>query len=150
MVFMTHQSAPKPGDRVRVVRDPAWNGPWPAEATGIVEPILGKPFRVINTTDASFNVADDERGEVREFMVRFDEPQLDVEGDGPYRAATVWEKYLVVLDDRPVKETRSDRRARRVRDRALKEVIQHPERGEAIGQPSDDPRFSSENDSGLS
>lgn len=141
---------PKPGDRVRGIRDAEWNGPWPAEPTGVIEPMLGEPFRVINTTDASFNVPDDERGEVREFMVRFDEPQLDVEGDGPYGAATVWEKYLVVLNDRPAKETRSDRRARGVRDRAFKEVIQHPERGEVIGKPSADPRFSGEKDSGLS
>ena len=37
------------------------------------------------------NVPDEERGPIREFMVRFDEPQLDADGDGPYVSASVWE-----------------------------------------------------------
>ena len=29
-----------------------------------------------------------------EYLVHFDEPQLDCDGAGPYRAAVIWEKYL--------------------------------------------------------
>jgi hypothetical protein len=40
------------------------------------------------------NVPDDDRGPMREFMVRFDEPQLDGDCAGPYYEAVIWKKYL--------------------------------------------------------
>jgi hypothetical protein len=35
---------------------------------------------------------------MREFMVFFDEPQIDGDGMGPYYAAVIWEKYLRLTD----------------------------------------------------
>ena len=98
------QSGPKPGDRVRVIRDPEWNGPWPAEPTGTVEP--SESFQVIDIGDSTIIVLDDEKGEGRLFQVRFDEPQLDADGWGLFQGASVLEKYLVVLDGPPIEESR--------------------------------------------
>jgi len=33
--------------------------------------------------------------------VGFDEPQLDADGDGPYRGGQIWESALSLLTDRP-------------------------------------------------
>jgi hypothetical protein len=33
------------------------------------------------------------------YWVKFDEPQLDSAGDGPYRKAQIWAKYLQVVDE---------------------------------------------------
>jgi len=86
-----------PGTRVRVVRDPGWNGPWPAEPVGTIGPPV--PVRTINlATMPEVNVPEDERGPMREFYVAFDEPQLDGDGQGPYRAAVIWEKYSRLAD----------------------------------------------------
>jgi len=54
------------------------------------------------------------------------------------------EQYLLVLDDPSVEETRTDRRACRIRDRALRRVIRHREKGAVIGQPSAVPRTTGE------
>jgi hypothetical protein len=88
-----------PGARVRVVRDPDWDGPWPAEPTGLIDPHAPAPVRLIElATMPEVNVPDSDRGPMREFLVQFDEPQLDGDGAGPYRAAVIWEKYLRLLD----------------------------------------------------
>ena len=82
-----------PGTRVRVVRDPHWNGPWPAEPAGTIGP--PSPVRTLDLAAMpEVNIPDSDRGPMREFYVAFDEPQLDGDGHGPYRAAVVWEKYL--------------------------------------------------------
>lgn len=33
----------------------------------------------------------------REYSVTFDEPQFDADGDGPYRKAVIWDRYLEQL-----------------------------------------------------
>lgn len=73
------------GTRVRVLRDPDHGpGPWPAQPTGqVASPPEAVP--VVN-------------GTVLTYWIVFDEPQLDVDGDGPYDRSQVPEKYLEVLE----------------------------------------------------
>ena len=84
----------QPGTRVRVVQDPDWDGPWKREFLGTVE----GPAVPVNVLDLAampeVNVPDSDRGPMREFFVRFDEPQQDCDELGPYRSAVIWEKYL--------------------------------------------------------
>jgi hypothetical protein len=108
-----------PGVRVRVRRDPAWDGPWPSEPTGTIEPVLGEPFRLVEHRN----------GTVREFMVVFDEPCLDADGDGPYEAAVIWEQYLEPLEMDEVPPSAESLDRRRTRDEALAAVLAHPEQG---------------------
>jgi hypothetical protein len=84
-----------PGMRVKVVRDPDWDGPWPSEPTGTIDAGWDIPFKVIDLANRpDINVPDSDRRPMRTFMVRFDEPAQDTSGDGPYYLAEVWEKYL--------------------------------------------------------
>lgn len=69
------------GSRVRVIKDPDWNGPCPDEPSGRLEsPEAGKVFL---TTESRW-------GKVRQFKVRFDSPQRDADGQGPYVSAVIW------------------------------------------------------------
>jgi hypothetical protein len=83
-----------PGMRVKVVQDPDWSGPWRQDFLGtIVGPNV--PFRVIDLAAMpEVNVPVSDLGPMREFDVRFDEPQQDCDGLGPYRGAVIWEKYF--------------------------------------------------------
>lgn len=76
-----------PGTRVRVVKDPAWDGPWLRIFTGTIDRTLF-PQLVRNAAA---------RPGEREYSVRFDEPQLDIDGDGPYRKAVIWDRYLELV-----------------------------------------------------
>src|ERR1700728_3575703 len=83
------QSALSPGRRVKVVRDPEWPGPWPAEPLGVIEPIMGEPYQTIDLRISAINVPSSDRRIMREYLVQFDEPQRDTDGDGPYSAAVI-------------------------------------------------------------
>ena len=73
-----------PGSRVRVRRDPNYGpGPWPDEPAGTV---IGTPHLVETT-----------RGPMAMYWVRFDEPQFDPDGDGPYDSSEVLARYLEPL-----------------------------------------------------
>ena len=74
------------GARVIVRQDPDYGpGPWPSEPTGrIVAYPDGGSF--VEVTTAS--------GPERSWWVVFDEPQLDVDGDGPYQESQVLQRYL--------------------------------------------------------
>ncbi|GGV39558.1 hypothetical protein GCM10010182_75060 [Actinomadura cremea] len=72
------------GCRVRVVRDPGWDGPWRSEFSGTVD-ALGPPEAVRHSRARP--------GELMYWVV-FDEPQYDGAGDGPYRKAQIWDRYL--------------------------------------------------------
>ena len=93
------------GMRIRVRRDPTFPGPWPAEPLGTIIPwpadlaaidpsiAGGELFRIVEHRSGP------ERywGTQRVFFVAFDEPQFDTDGPaggGPYRRASVWERYL--------------------------------------------------------
>ena len=141
------RARPSPGQASEgCFRDPEWPGPWPAEPFGVIEPFLGEPFHIVDTARMPVNVPDRERGPTREYMVRFDEPQLDADGDGPYVSGSVWEKYLVPLDGPLTKESRGNRRIRQRHEEALRRVIASPEDGQVIGRPMADRRFASRPD----
>src|SRR5947209_4156785 len=77
------------GARVKVIKDPESGGPWPSEPEGVIIAQTGDPlFRVVST----------KWGPVREYWVRFDTPQRDDNGLGPYSSAVIWQQYLRVLD----------------------------------------------------
>lgn len=74
------------GSRVRVRQDPDFPpGPWPSEPMG----------RIAAAPDGqSFVEVDTRQGIERTWWVVFDEPQLDTDGDGPYRESQVLERHL--------------------------------------------------------
>jgi hypothetical protein len=89
----------EPGTRVQIIKDPRWNGPWPSEPMGFIDPDADCPIRVVDLAKIpEINVPDSDRGPMREFLVHFDEPQLDGEGAGPYVSAVIWEKYLRLIE----------------------------------------------------
>jgi hypothetical protein len=65
-------------------------------------------------------------------MVVFDEPQLDGDGDGPYRAAVIWETYLLPVSEGEVNDDVEARQLRQLRDAALRAVLEHPESGSPL------------------
>ena len=85
---MTSEESFPPGALVRVLQDPLHGpGPWPAEPTGVVLDQFGEHYTVVQTTS----------GPERSYWVKFDEPQYDVDGDGPYGTSQVLSRYLQVL-----------------------------------------------------
>jgi hypothetical protein len=120
----------RPGARVHVRRDERRNGPWPAEPTGTIETVLGQPFQAVTPRVIPTDWPRREDGTLREYMVVFDEPQTDGEGDGPYRAAVIWETYLEPLDEPIGSGPPPDLALRKARDAALRAVLEHPEVGE--------------------
>jgi hypothetical protein len=65
----------------------------------VIDQHADAPVRVLDLAAMpEVNVPDDERRLMPEYLVRFDEPQLDGEGQGPYYAAVIWEKYLRRVD----------------------------------------------------
>jgi hypothetical protein len=76
-----------PDTRVRVIQDQDWGGPWREVFLGTIDRTLA-PQRVKN------RVA---RADELEYSVTFDEPQLDASGEGPYRKAVIWDRYLEQL-----------------------------------------------------
>ncbi len=82
------EGAIAPGSHVRVIRDANWNGPWAQEFIGIVDGAL-IPRRVVN--------AHAKPGELS-YLIAFAESQFDSSGDGPYRKAVIWARYLVPLE----------------------------------------------------
>ncbi len=78
-----------------MVRDPGSNGPWPSEPVGRIADGFPAPFQVIDLAQRpDIEVPEEDRREMRTFMVRFDQPAEDGSGDGPHYLAEVWEKHL--------------------------------------------------------
>jgi hypothetical protein len=74
----------RPGARVRVRRDPDFGpGPWPGGPLGTVD---------------SYELVTTRQGQERTYWVRFDEPQRDADGDGPYVESQVLERYVQPTD----------------------------------------------------
>ncbi|GAA0905825.1 hypothetical protein Vau01_121760 [Virgisporangium aurantiacum] len=78
------------GARVRVVKDPDWDGPWRREFLGVVGD-LAAPELVRH-----YQARPDELM----YWVRFDEPEFDHTDDGPYRKAQIWGRYLQLVAER--------------------------------------------------
>jgi hypothetical protein len=69
------------------------------EPLGLIDPDADAPIRVIDLAAMpEVNVPDEDRRLMPEYLVRFDEPQLDGDGAGPYYAAVIWEKYLRLIE----------------------------------------------------
>ena len=84
----------KIGQRVRVKED--YN--WAQLATGtIVKPTYfhTDPPEVRNGLN---RVVQGRQGPIVTYKVEFDEPQNDLDGDGPYRAAAIEEDYLEAIE----------------------------------------------------
>ncbi len=66
---------------------------------GVIDSDADVPANVIELADKpEISVPDEGRGPMHEFLIRFDEPQYDGDGAGPYYAAVIWEKYLRLVD----------------------------------------------------
>ena len=73
-----------------VRQDPVYGpGPWPSEPAGRI---------AAHPDGASFAEVTTVSGPQRSWWVLFDEPQLDADGDGPYRESQVLERYLECAD----------------------------------------------------
>ncbi|MGW0007338.1 hypothetical protein [Nocardia grenadensis] len=77
------------GTRVKVIKDPGWDGPWREEFFGTVDYDPAPPEPV--------TLSSARPGELV-YWVTFDETQYDADDAGPYRKAQVWDRYLVVAD----------------------------------------------------
>ncbi len=73
-----------PGTRVRVIHDLEWDGPWRDEFDGTID--TTRPPQVVQNKAA--------RPRELAYFVTFDAPQYDASGDGPYRKAQIWDRYL--------------------------------------------------------
>ncbi|MFF1837412.1 ferrous iron transport protein A [Streptomyces sp. NPDC058231] len=73
-----------PGSRVTVVRAQDWDGPWQVEFAGTID-AMGAP-----EPNEHAQALD---GELL-YWVTFDTSQYDSGGDGPYRKAQIWGRYL--------------------------------------------------------
>lgn len=73
-----------PGSRVRVIRSKEWDGPWRREFSGTIDSMAApEPVRQAHAREGEFM-----------YWVAFDEAQYDSSGDGPYRKAQIWGRYL--------------------------------------------------------
>jgi hypothetical protein len=85
------QLPPQVGSRVRVRRDPDFGpGPWPDQPTGTV---------IVSPEGNASDPVETTTGVRRLFWIAFDEPQFDVEGNGPFRSSQVLDKYLEFLSN---------------------------------------------------
>ena len=86
------------GDRVRVSDDFFW-------AKGATGTISEPPDAVVSLSGAwaggLTRTETSALGEHIVYWVRFDEPQFDADGDGPYRGGQVWESALNLITDKP-------------------------------------------------
>jgi hypothetical protein len=78
------------GSRVIVRKDSEFPlGPWPGEPTGqLVSYPDGTPYAEVATR----------QGVEKSWWVKFDEPQFDADGDGPYQESQVLQRYLETSD----------------------------------------------------
>ncbi|MFV8129042.1 hypothetical protein [Streptomyces syringium] len=72
------------GTRVTVIRDSSWDGPWQAAFQGTIDDLYA-PGPVRHSMAREGELA---------YWVVFDEPQYDSSGDGPFRGAQIWDRYL--------------------------------------------------------
>ena len=77
----------RPGARVRVVQDKRWGGPWREVFEAAIDDTIA-PRPVPHSAARP--------GEM-EYSIVFDAPQQDFDGNGPYRKAVIWDRYLEAL-----------------------------------------------------
>jgi len=75
------------GTPVRIIQDSSWAGPWASVFTGTISN-MAAPEPPASTAARPDELA---------YWVDFDQPQQDADGDGPYRKAQIWDRYIEVL-----------------------------------------------------
>jgi len=84
-----------PGDKVRVSEDFFWA----KGATGAISIPPGEITALSGPRDGDISRQETSSlGVNTVYWVWFDEPQLDADGDGPYRAGSIWESALKRID----------------------------------------------------
>lgn len=84
------------GDRVRVSDDFFWA----RGASGMIARPPGEVIAVSGTWDGELTRQETSAlGTHAVYWVWFDEPQYDADGDGPYRAGSIWESALTIIKD---------------------------------------------------
>ena len=84
-----------PGDKVRVSEDFFWA----KGATGAISTPPGEITALSGPWDGDISRQETSSlGVNTVYWVWFDEPQLDTDGDGPYRAGSIWESALTRID----------------------------------------------------
>ena len=68
------------GDRVVAIEDTQFPGPWPGRPSGTV---VGEPTLVTTMSGPELS-----------YWIRFDVPQRDLDGDGPYDRSQLLERHL--------------------------------------------------------
>ncbi len=82
------------GQRVRVLKD--YN--WAQFAEGVIVEQCYFPTDPLENRNGITRVVKGRKGPVVSYMVRFDEPQIDPDGDGPYKSADIEEEYLEAIE----------------------------------------------------
>jgi hypothetical protein len=84
----------KANDRIRVSPDFFW-------AKGALGTISEPPSALIALSgaweDGLSGMENSALGVHKVYWVWFDEPQLDADGDGPYRAGSIWEESMTLI-----------------------------------------------------
>jgi hypothetical protein len=75
------------GTAVRIIQDEGWSGPWASVFTGTVSDMAAPE------PPASEAARPDELA----YWIDFDQPQRDADGEGPYRKAQIWARYMEVM-----------------------------------------------------
>jgi hypothetical protein len=83
-----------PGDRIRVAKDFFWA----RGATGVISEPPDAVTAISGTWDEDLTRQETSAlGTNTVYWVWFDEPQFDADGDGPYRAGSIWESALTLV-----------------------------------------------------
>jgi hypothetical protein len=84
------------GDRIRDSDDFFWA----LGATGTIAEPPGPVTAISGVWDGNLTRKEtSELGTNTVYWVWFDEPQFDFDGDGPYRAGSIWESALTMVKD---------------------------------------------------
>lgn len=72
---------------------------WAKQATGTVRKPPAEVIQISGPWNGLTRVERSELGENIVYWVEFDEPQVDPDGDGPYRAGCIHQQCLSLLDE---------------------------------------------------
>ncbi|MEU5426421.1 ferrous iron transport protein A [Streptomyces olivoreticuli] len=73
-----------PGIHVTVIQDVSWDGPWQVEFQATIDDLYPpEPARGSGAREGELS-----------YWVVFDEPQYNSDGEGPFRGAQIWDRYL--------------------------------------------------------
>ena len=70
---------------------------WAKGATGVIRKPPAEVIQIGGPWKGLTQIEKSALGENIVYWVEFDEPQLDADGDGPYRAGCIWQQSLSLL-----------------------------------------------------